>query len=172
MRWVNGLEYKKHPIHVLELKIERSGKLYQQFTWLSSMEIYEEVVGEMKMKQPHTVTKAPFNPSIPEKQIMKSCKAHGVLDLHPFVDIIGYYYSAYKRTFGKEHPRLSARAMDSVIRAFLSSSDKPDDLEYDPEAYHAMIDRHFQTQYHNCDYNICHFMSKEVRNNRFYETCY
>ena len=47
MRWVNGLEYKKHPIHVLELKIERSGKLYQQFTWLSSMEIYEEVVEEM-----------------------------------------------------------------------------------------------------------------------------
>ncbi len=47
MRWVNGLEYKKQPIHVLELKIERSGKLYQQFTWLSSMEIYEEVAEEM-----------------------------------------------------------------------------------------------------------------------------
>lgn len=47
MRWVNGLEYKKHPIHVLELKIERSGKQYQQFTWLSSMEIHEDVAEEM-----------------------------------------------------------------------------------------------------------------------------
>lgn len=47
IRWVNGLEYKKHPIHVLELKLERSGKIYQQFTWLSSMEIYEDVAEEM-----------------------------------------------------------------------------------------------------------------------------
>lgn len=47
MRWVNGLEYKKNPIHVLELKIERSGKLYQQFTWLSSMEIHEDAAEEM-----------------------------------------------------------------------------------------------------------------------------
>lgn len=47
IRWVNGLEYKKHPIHVLELKIERTGKIYQQFTWLSSMEIYEDVAEEM-----------------------------------------------------------------------------------------------------------------------------
>lgn len=47
IRWVNGIEYKKNPIHVLELKIERSGKLYQQCTWLSSMEIEEEVAEEM-----------------------------------------------------------------------------------------------------------------------------
>lgn len=47
MRWVNGLEYKKHPMHVLELKIEREGKIYKQFIWLSSMEIYEDVAEEM-----------------------------------------------------------------------------------------------------------------------------
>lgn len=47
IRWVNGLEYKKHPIHVLELKTERSGKLYRQFTWLSSMEICEDAAEEM-----------------------------------------------------------------------------------------------------------------------------
>lgn len=114
----------------------------------------------------------PFNPSILEKQIMKSCKNHSVKDSRPFVDIISYYYSAYNRAFGKEHPRLSARAMDSVISSFLSSSGNLDGLEYDPEAYHAIIDRHFQTQYQDCDYNICHFMSEEVRNNRYYETCY
>lgn len=47
IRWVNGIEYKKHPIHVLELKIERQGKLHQQFVWLSSMEICGAVVEEM-----------------------------------------------------------------------------------------------------------------------------
>lgn len=47
IRWVNGLEYRKHPIHVLELKIERAGKPYQEFRWLSSMEIREDVAEEM-----------------------------------------------------------------------------------------------------------------------------
>ena len=47
MRWVNGLEYMKHPIHILELKIERSGKLYKEFRWLSSMEIKKSIAEEM-----------------------------------------------------------------------------------------------------------------------------
>ena len=42
INWVNGIEYKKHPVHVLELKIERDGKKYKEFRWLSSMEITEE----------------------------------------------------------------------------------------------------------------------------------
>lgn len=47
IRWVNGLEYMKQPIHILELKIERAGKLYKEFRWLSSMEIEENVAEEM-----------------------------------------------------------------------------------------------------------------------------
>ena len=46
INWVNGIEYKKHPIHVLELKIERDGKKYKEFRWLSSMEIVEEKAEE------------------------------------------------------------------------------------------------------------------------------
>ena len=47
IRWVNALEYMKHPIHILELKIERSGKLYKEFRWLSSMEIKASIAEEM-----------------------------------------------------------------------------------------------------------------------------
>lgn len=47
IRWVNGLEYMKQPIHILELKIEKAGKLYKEFRWLSSMEIEESVAEEM-----------------------------------------------------------------------------------------------------------------------------
>lgn len=47
IRWANGLEYRKHPIHVLELKIERAGKPYQEFRWLSSMEIRGNTAEEM-----------------------------------------------------------------------------------------------------------------------------
>lgn len=118
------------------------------------------------------IVKTPFDPSILEKQIIKSCQAYDIQDCSPYIDIIRYYYSVYEKTFGNEHPRLSTKAMDSVIDSFLCSCDNLDGLEYDPDAYYAMIDRHFQTQYQDCDYNICHFMSEEVRNNRFYETCY
>ena len=37
--------------------------------------------------------------------------------------------------------------------------------------YAPMIDRHFKTQYDNCDYNICHFMTEGIRYNRFSEAC-
>lgn len=47
INWANGIEYQKHPVHVLELKIERSGKVHQQFVWLSSMEIRETIAEEM-----------------------------------------------------------------------------------------------------------------------------
>ena len=46
INWVNGIEYKKHPVHVLELKIERDGKKYKEFRWLSSMEITREKTEE------------------------------------------------------------------------------------------------------------------------------
>lgn len=47
IRWVNGLEYMKHPVHILELKIERAGKSYKEFRWLSSIEIKESIAEEM-----------------------------------------------------------------------------------------------------------------------------
>ena len=46
INWVNGLEYKKKLVHVLELKIEREGKKYKEFRWLSSREIEEEQAEE------------------------------------------------------------------------------------------------------------------------------
>lgn len=46
------------------------------------------------------------------------------------------------------------------------------DCPLDVDSYRAMIDKHFQTEYAGCDYNICHFMTEGIRNNRFYETCY
>lgn len=47
IKWVNGIEYRNHPIHVLELKEERAGKVYKKFTWLSSIEIDEKTAEEM-----------------------------------------------------------------------------------------------------------------------------
>lgn len=111
-----------------------------------------------------------FNWSILEKQIIKSCNKQGVTAYKTYIDIIEYYYQCYMDTFQEEHPRLSTKAMDSIIEAISIGTDMVEDTDFD--AYRNMIDKHFQTQYKNCDYNICHFMTEGVRNNRFYETEY
>ena len=112
----------------------------------------------------------PFDWSILKKQIINSCNRLAVTDTQSYIDIIEYYYQSYMNTFHEEHPRLSNKAIDSVIEAIQCGTEMVPDI--DVETYHAMIDQHFQTQYKNCDYSICHFMTEGIRNNRFYETCY
>ena len=75
-------------------------------------------------------------------------------------------------TFHEEHPRLSNKAMDNVVIAIQCGTDLIEDDQLNVDLYHAMIDKYFQTQYKNCDYNICHFMTDGIRNNRFHEVCY
>lgn len=115
-------------------------------------------------------SRKPFDRSILEKQIIKACHKQGIDDCSDFVEIITFYYEAYMRTFHKEHPRLSTKAMDDVVSALCYGSEMVEDIH--PETYEAMIERHFQTEYNDCDYNICHFMTEGIRNNRFYEACY
>ena len=136
---------------------------------------YTENTTKTSFKVLHGVTQkrnTPFNRSILEKQIIGACNRAMVKDSQPYIDIIEYYYQTYMNTFHKEHPRLSRQAMDSVVTAIQSGTELIEDYGSDIEMYHAMIDRHFQTQYTNCDYNICHFMTEGIRNNRFYEECY
>lgn len=111
-----------------------------------------------------------FNWDILKKQIMGSCNRVSTIETKSYIDIIEYYYQTYMDTFCEEHPRLSSTAMDSVVSAIQCGTEMVDGA--DVEAYHAMIDQHFKTQYQDCDYNICHFMSEDIRNNRFYESCY
>lgn len=110
-----------------------------------------------------------FNWDILEKQIIKSCNNQGIQDYSAYIDIIQYYYSVYMETFKKEHPRLSESAMNTVVDNLYAGTDLIQDVDID--IYHAIIDQHFKTQYTNCDYSICHFMTEGIRNNRFYESC-
>ena len=114
----------------------------------------------------------PFDWSILEKQIIGACNRADAEDSQPYIDIIEYYYQTYMYTFHEEHPRLSSKAMDGVISAIQCGTDLIEDERLNVNMYRTMIDQHFQTQYKNCDYSICHFMTEGIRNNRFYETCY
>lgn len=111
-----------------------------------------------------------FDPQILKRQIIKSCKNSDINSPNEYIEIIQYYYKLYMDTFREEHPRISEAAMDSVVHRLSLGTDIIDNLDFD--IYKSLIDKHFETQYNNCDYNICHFMTDGIRDNRFYETCY
>ena len=104
-----------------------------------------------------------------EKQIISACNEECV-DPEDFINIIEYYYMKYKSIFGKEHPPLSFEYVNRVVQALEVGTDIVDGTDFD--MYREIIDKHFETQYANCDYNILHFISDEIRDNRFHEACY
>lgn len=128
------------------------------------------VLNGATLKRNTTLSQKSFDWSILEKQIIKSCHKQGIQDCSEYVKIIKYYYSAYMTAFHEEHPRLSNSAMNNVIDALQCGSEIVPDVDFD--TYKALIQQHFKTQYADCDYNICHFMTEGIRNNRFYETCF
>lgn len=113
-----------------------------------------------------------------EKQIVKCLNELGYSEtedketVKKVIHIVEYYYDAYENTFGATHPVISNKAMSGMLDRLISGSEKTSDYRLDTEVYETLIDKHFRTQYKNCDYNICHFMTEEIRNNRFYETLY
>lgn len=82
---------------------------------------------------------------------------------------------AVRSVHGAPHPPIRAVQIERVIREmpYIDETDKANStMDIDPDCYEDMIDKHFRTQYRNCDYNINHFFSGRIRELRFYETCY
>lgn len=89
-----------------------------------------------------------------------------------FIEAIGYYVDVYETKMGKPHPRLKPDQWDKVWSDIQNvfRYDSPIELNY--EDLEKMIDKHFETNYSDCDYNILHFVTEGIMKNRFYEECY
>ena len=72
-----------------------------------------------------------------------------------------WYFLTYEHFFKQPHPNLKD---EQILRISLHMFDK-----YVLEEYGHMIVRHFRTSYRNCDYNINHFFSGHIRENRYRE---
>lgn len=110
-----------------------------------------------------------FNFGIIRKEVITACRNYGVTDSHDIENamcVVKYYLESFKNVFMENHPFISQSAMNGVIERFFAGSDI---VECDPEVYFELIDKHFSTVYENCDYNICHFMTDGIRQNRAYE---
>ncbi len=85
-------------------------------------------------------------------------------------DTVKYYLEHYKQIQGKTHPKLKKDKWDKVIRnLFFYIDDKGIMQEIEDYQMLATMRQHFNTRYKDCDYNILHFISNEIRKNRFLE---
>ena len=99
----------------------------------------------------------------------------GPYTLDETLGVFRYYFEQYEAYTGAPHPPIRAGQIARILAEmpYIDETDKSQrTTDIDPDCYPPMIDRHFQTRYRRCDYNINHFFSGRIRALRFYETCY
>ena len=108
-------------------------------------------------------------------QITASVYADSPYSLAEVLEVFRYYFEQYEAYTGAQHPPIRAGQIERIIREmpYIDETDKiQSTMDIIPDCYYPMIDKHFRTQYRNCDYNINHFFSGRIRELRYYETCY
>ena len=108
-------------------------------------------------------------------KIAASVYADSPYSLAEVLEVFRHYFEQYEAYTGAPHPPIRAVQIERIIREmpYIDETDKANStMDIDPDCYKDMIDKHFRTQYRNCDYNINHFFSGRIRVLRFYETCY
>lgn len=85
--------------------------------------------------------------------------------------VFKYYFDTYEMIFREAHPAINIVQTARIIEKMPYL---PDGIDISPGEYELMIDQHFATIYNggNCDYNINHFFSGQIREMRFFEVCY
>jgi len=95
--------------------------------------------------------------------------------LDDVLSVFRYYFEKYEQTFKAVHPNIRLLQIEQLINKMPyidgdGNSGAGGDIS--PEDYETLIDAHFKTQYRNCDYNISHFFSGDIRLFRLYENLY
>ena len=107
--------------------------------------------------------------------VSRAYASSGVTDftLEDVKFVFEYYFTAYELTFGENHPHIRLEQIERIIQAMPVIIGNCNSEQYiDAEGYTALIDKHFETQYRNCDYNVNHFFSGDIRAMRYFETLY
>jgi len=84
------------------------------------------------------------------------------------IPAIEYYLDKYREYMGQYHPALKVKQWQTVINNILAFDERG---RIGLEEIEKIIDKHFVTEYENCDYNILHFVNGDIIKHRFYEEC-
>jgi hypothetical protein len=95
--------------------------------------------------------------------------------LEDVLSVFRQYFQRYEDTFRAVHPNIKLAQIERLIIAmpYIDSDGKSGaGGNVTPDDYKALIDAHFNTQYRNCNFNISHFFSGDIRLLRYYEIFY
>lgn len=118
-----------------------------------------------------------FDYEILKRQIINKCFCElkkPAWSAEEYYTVIKYFLVSYERFTGRQHYRLSNNNLLRIME-LLPYADNENGIteEYAPQDYFLMIDKYFMTNFKSgCDRSIYHFLSDNVRLNRFYEVCY
>lgn len=82
-----------------------------------------------------------------------------------YADVILFYLTTYKRYIGQEHAFIKTSQLERIVSVI-------DEQDIEPEAYDVLITSYFENTALQTDFNINHFFSLGIINNRFYEKLY
>lgn len=92
--------------------------------------------------------------------------------LQDVLSVFRAYFQRYEQETGRAHPNIRAEQIKAIIKKmpFIERGGFQNTrAEIKPSEYPALIEKHFQTKYRNCDYNVNHFFSGRIRELRYYE---
>jgi len=87
---------------------------------------------------------------------------------------IEYYLELFKRHKKKDHPKLTSKKWSYIVDTwfYLWDSQRKTSVDNDIYVMENIINAHFKTKYTSGDHSMIHFLSGEIKINRYYETKY
>jgi len=87
---------------------------------------------------------------------------------------IDYYLKLFKQYKKKDHPKLTSKKWSYIIETWFYLWDSQRNTSVDNDIYvmENIINAHFKTKYTSGDHSVIHFLSGEIKINRYYETRY
>lgn len=93
------------------------------------------------------------------------------------IKIVMSFHREYEGQYGKRHRVLSDKAYENIVDRYMNPPEEMVD-DYSLETYEAMMERYFEVNYNqrgkyngNITLGLSHFMSDNVRNNLYCQTC-
>lgn len=116
-----------------------------------------------------------MNYNIFDRLVAKEYRKEDDWPLEDYIQVFHRYFEEYNETFGESHPCINRANIRKIMDEMphLTCEDRGDCLEnLGAGDYGPMIERYFEIDWENSDYNINHFFSGQIREMRYYETCY
>ncbi len=102
-------------------------------------------------------------------------RAKTTYSLDEVLSVFSYFFRAYKKHTGQDHPPIKLTNIIRLIEAMddAGKDDEGNTVELRSNDYPPIIDRYFATRFGDrCNYRINHFFSGQIRLFRYYEWLY